>query len=235
MPVPQGYYQPYDNRCREYRDMGRAYYIPCEVRGSQSQIPHVHQGRTGTGSRTVTTWNTGVEQCSDLNPEGWRCQLAKGHGTYHRAIAWGGDVYNFGTPAHDYVARLASDNLNALASNTIVGPCLDRRMLEPGYAIQCVLSKNHGHPHMIRFGSIVQTWGDETQCPALHPTHPLRCLNGNGHAGLHFSVYDGYYGVHWADAGLLDDETAREVREQRTLLESASRPRTYAERKARRR
>lgn len=245
MPVPRNY-QPYDDRCRSYRDLGRAYYVPCELRASG---PHTHHGRVGSGNRTSMTWGD-YAQCSELHPQGWRCQLIQGHGTYHRAIGWDGTTHNFGTKAEDYVARIASDNLAALASNALVGPCMDSRMLSPGYTIQCVLSKGHGYPHMIRFGSIVHTWGYETQCPVIDPVHKLRCLKGNGHTELHFSVNSiNGQGLHWVEGAVpVNDEGLRQIQEQQTLLdpgyievlkqralEHVPRPRTYAERKRGRR
>ena len=241
MPAPAGY-RAYDTRCREARDIGLGYYAHCEERTSSGS--HTHYAKVG---KLSLTWSDPTH-CPAKDPKGWRCQLVEGHGTYHRALTREGDVHNFGTKAEDYVARIASDNLAALASNTIVGPCMDSRMLSPGYAIQCVLSKNHGHPHMVRFGSIVTTWGYETQCPALHHSY-LRCLNGNGHEGAHMTIHTANNeALHWV-GGTVSEETYRAIQEQQTLLDpeylavlkqrgleqSANRPRTYAERKRGRR
>lgn len=227
--------------CVADRDLGHGYSVRCTVPGTTHTV-HVW---SGDGERI--SWGRGMPQCPATAKCGHRCyadlHAGNTHWTLDPKAARSRRRITFKTPANVPVT-----SVNTKASQTLLGPCMHTRELSPGYQIQCVLSADHGYPHLVRSGSLVHTWGYETQCRALHHSH-LRCLNGNGHEGAHMTLYGpDHQATYWV-GGMVSEETRRAILEQQTLLDpgyievlkqrgleqSAHRPRTYAERKRGRR
>lgn len=213
-------------RCRQVWDLGRGHMIQCTGRVGEK----LHLGTLFDG--TAISW-TGDAQCPFTDVSGVRCFYNMHAGDVHWGSTPEGSKFRLPVPP---VLTVNTSSTNVVLPLPI--PCMATRMLAPGYAITCTLTGDHGHPHLVRFGDALVTWGWETQCPAIEGQHRLRCLSGNGHTEAHRTVnsINGRV-LYWVGDSLpVDPGTLREIQQQQTLvLPQTPAPRSYAERKRGRR